>query len=131
MSSTTTPPATSSTAGTTTTIEIVSPLAPPTGEVIATGDGWEMAQLGEPFRFLVPLAVHDYIEASGCMRSLEETIWWGTDPISHLGTSHDPAPCACLNPFRSSPQTVYVFLGERPPCEMVEEDRHSVSDFGA
>ena len=65
MSSTTTPPATSSTAGTTTTIEIVSPLAPPTGEVIATGDGWEMAQLGEPFRFLVPLAVHDYIEDLG------------------------------------------------------------------
>lgn len=25
----------------------------------------EMAQIGEPFRFLVPLAVHDYIEALG------------------------------------------------------------------
>ena len=43
-SSTTDPPVTSSTAATT-TIEIVSPLPPPTGDVIATGEGWELTDV--------------------------------------------------------------------------------------
>ena len=44
-SSTTTPPVPASTEATTTTIEIVSPLRPPTGEVIATGEGWELTDV--------------------------------------------------------------------------------------
>jgi hypothetical protein len=45
---------TTSTAATTTTIEIVSPLDPPTGAVIATGEGWELSD--EEFAALVDFA---------------------------------------------------------------------------
>ena len=56
VTSTTTAPTTTTPPATTTTVEIVSPLDPPTGEVIATGEVWELTDM--EFAGLVDFAAH-------------------------------------------------------------------------